>query len=490
MYKYCKNIHKPITRERGRIMSIQTNQDTIKNVLPDSHGNFPVNKNIPGPERNVLGTMLEFHRKGMIRFYFDAWKKYGDILRIKMGPLNNILLVKPTYIQHVLVKNASNYNKGVSMEKVKLSLGDGLFASEGSLWKRQRSLMQPIFTPRAVNQFAGEMVEDIEKLVNRWEEYAESPAPFDINLEMMRLAMGIIARTMFNMSIDENSMEAARAFAYVLEYVSQQTIRFVDFPAWFPSPAHLRFNKSLQILNDFIYQIIRQRRTQSNTVEKGDLLDLLLQARDPQTGEAMSDRQIRDEVITIFFAGHETTAQALTWTWFLLSQHPEEEKVFHQELDNVLAGKHPELEDIERLEYTRMVIDESMRLYPPILLYARQAIEPDEIDGYLIPAGALITVSQYLTHRHPDYWEDPEAFKPDRFSTEKESVRPRYTYFPFGGGQRICIGNNFALLEMALALSIIGQKYSLRLVPGQDIQPRMVGTLRPNGPVMMTVEKR
>lgn len=471
-------------------MTAQSNQEQLKKAMPTSQKLPPGEKDIPVLEGNLISNMLDFRRKGMLQFFLEAWQKKGDIIRFKLGPVDNILLVEPAYIQHVLVKNAANYNKGISMDKLKLSLGEGLFASEGELWKRQRALMQPLFTPRAVSKYAVEILEDIKNLLNRWNGYEETKTQLDINQEMMRLAMGIIARTMFSKSIDENSMNAANAFAFVLEFVSQQTIRFVDLPMWFPTPSHIRFKRSMRILDDFIYLIIEQRRKQGDTGEEGDLLGLLLNTRDPITGEFMSDKQIRDEVITIFFAGHETTAQALTWIWYLLSQHPEEEKTFHQELDSVLAGRYPGLEDLERLPYTRMVIDEAMRLYPPILLYARQAIANDEIDGYHIPAGAMITVSQYLTHRHPDYWKDPEHFIPERFSPEKSSDRPRYAYFPFGGGQRVCIGNNFALLEMTLVLAVVGQKYHLHLVPGQDIQPKMVGTLRPNGPVMMTLEKR
>ncbi len=475
---------------------------TITSSKPPATNIPMMGKTPPGPGGNLMQSMLEIRKKGMIEYFMDSWKRYGDIVRFQMGPVTNILLVKPDNIHHVLVKNASNYTKGISMDKLKLSLGEGLFASEGVLWRQQRQLMQPMFTPRAIGSFGGAMIEDIQNLLDRWQTYEKDQQFFDVNQEMMRLAMGIIARTMFSMSIDQTSMEAARAFAYVLEFVSQQTIRFVDLPMWFPTSSNQKFKASMRILDAFIYGVIAKRRLeyandpvsledQKSPVGKyNDLLDLLLQARNPETGEYMSDKQIRDEVITIFFAGHETTAQALTWTYFLLAQHPEEEAKMQAELDKDLGGRTPSLTDLESLAHTRRIIDESMRLFPPILMFARQPIAPDLIDGYSIPAGAMITVSQYLTHRHPEYWENPEQFNPDNFLPEKMETRPRYAYFPFGGGQRICIGNNFALLEMALALSMIGQVYKLRLVPGQDIHPRMVGTLRPNGPVMMTLERR
>lgn len=445
----------------------------------------------PGPiGGNIVSNLISFRNKGMIEYFMEAWQTYGDIVRFQMGPIENYLITKPDDIHYVLVKNHENYTKGVSMKKLKLSLGEGLFASEGSIWKRQRQIMQPLFTPRSVNSFAGMMVEDIEAMLQRWEKPTASRTPVDINQEMMRLAMGIIGRTMFNISIDQEAMQAASAFAYVLEFVSQQTIRFVDFPMFIPTQANRRFNASMRILDEFIYNIIAKRRLDQDANQQNDLLALLMCARDPETGEPMSDKQLRDEVITIFFAGHETTAQALTWTLFLLAQHPQEEAKLHTELDKTLYGHTPHIEELELLPYTRMVIDESMRLYPPILLFARETLAPDTINGYHIPAGAMITLSQYITHRHPDYWEQPEAFNPENFTPERMAKRPRYAYFPFGGGQRICIGNNFALLEMALALSMIGQRFQLRLVPGQNIQPRMVGTLRPNAPVMMTLEHR
>lgn len=445
----------------------------------------------PGPtDKNILRNLLEMRNQGMIEYFQNAWSTYGDTVYFKMGPVESILITKPEHIHHVLVKNAGNYTKGVSMDKLKLSLGEGLFAAEGDLWRRQRRLMQPMFTPRAVNQFASQMVEDIQAMLARWEPLAAAGTAVDLNQEMMRLAMGIIARTMFGMSIDEEALEAASAFAYVLEFVSQQTVRIIDIPMFIPTPSNRRFNKSMEILDEFIYGIIADRRQDPQAEARDDLLALLMRARDETTGQPMSDQQIRDEVITIFFAGHETTAQALTWTYFLLAQHPQEEARLQEELDKALAGRVPTLEELEALSYTRMVIDESMRLYPPILMFARESIEEDQLDDYRIPAGAMITLSQYITHRHPDFWDEPEIFNPENFSEAAMADRPRYAYFPFGGGQRVCIGNNFALLEMALALSMISQRYSLRLVPGQDIQPRMVGTLRPNGPVMVNIHKR
>ncbi|MBN1669357.1 MAG: cytochrome P450 [Anaerolineales bacterium] len=445
----------------------------------------------PGPKgAPIVGGLFEMQRKGMIEYFMENWQQYGDIVRFPMGPIENYLLAHPDDVRYVLIENKDNYNKGISMAKLRLSLGEGLFASEGQLWRKQRRLMQPMFTPRAIDQFAAAMVEDIEKLLGRWAVLNLEGQPFDVSTEMMSLAMGIIARTMFDLDIDQEAVEAGNAFTYVLEFVSQQTMRIIDLPLFIPTAANRKFKQSMQILDDFIFGIIEKRKDLPPEQQRDDLLGTLLKARDPETGEPMSLQQIRDEVVTIFFAGHETTAQALTWTWFLLAQHPPVEQKLHQELAEVLQGRMPGLQDVEQLVYTRMVIDEAMRLYPPIWVYARQAIADDVIGGYHIPAGSLISLSQFITHRHPDFWDEPEVFNPENFAPEQEVKRHKYAYFPFGGGQRICIGNNFALLEAVLALAAIAQQYRLHLLPGQDIQPKMVGTLRPNKPVMMTLEAR
>jgi cytochrome P450 len=350
--------------------------------------------------------------------------------------------------------------------------------------------MGPMFTPRAINKFFDAMLDDIQKLIVRWDSNYTDRQPFDVAAEMMRLAMGIIASTMFSIDINNQAWEAGNAFTYVLEYASQATIRLIDWPQFVPTASNRKFRESMQILDDFIFNVINARKDLPDDEQPDDLLGLLLTSQDEETGERMSIQQIRDEVVTIFFAGHETTAQALTWTWFLLAQNAKAETQLHEELAAVLEGRAPTLADLDKLAYTRQVIDESMRIYPPIWVYARQAIEDDEIRGYHIPAGSMIILSQFITHRHPDFWENPETFNPENFSPENIAGRPKYAYFPFGGGQRICIGNNFALLEAVLALAVIAQKYRLHLVQGQAIKPKMVGTLRPDKPVMMTLETR
>ena len=449
-------------------------------------GNRPL---APGPKGiPMLGSLPEIKNKGLIRFYVDNWRQYGDIVRLQTGPIVQHLLARPDDIKYVLSDNKQNYEKGLGFKKLQMTLGTGLFTAEGALWKRQRNIMQPMFTPRSITQFAGDMTGATESMLQDWQAHGTGGKVFNVNTQMMRLAMNIIGRTMFNIDIGKDAMQAAKAFTFVLENVSQRSLSPVDIPLFIPTKSNRHFNQSIKTLDDFIYGIIDERAR--NPREERDLLSTLMNARDPETGEPMSRRQLRDEVITIFFAGHETTAQALTWTWFLLAQHPDVEEKLYEEVDRVLGGRTPAVADLEQMPYTEMVVQESMRLYPPVWVYVRDSIDEDEIGGYYIPPHSMIVLSQYITHRHPDYWEEPEKFDPERFTPERSEGRPRYAYFPFGGGPRICLGNNFAMLEAATVVAMIAQRFRLRLVPGQHIEPRMVGTLRPSGPVRMRLQPR
>lgn len=459
-------------------------------TAPIARKTQPADGSAPGPKGvTLLGSVPEMRRKGMIQFYLDAWRTYGDTVRIQTGPLVQHVIARPDDIKHVLLDNKDNYEKGLlALKKLNMVLGSGLFTSEGELWRRQRSIMGPTFTPRAIGQFADAMITSTGRMLRGWEARAADGKPANVNIEMMRLAMSIIARTMFSFDIGRESIEAARAFSYVLENMSKRSASMVDIPLSIPTPANRRFNKSIEILDDFIYGIIDRRMRDPG--DKMDLLSILINARDPQTGEGMSRRQLRDEVITIFFAGHETTAQALTWCWYLLAQHPEVETKLHEEVDRVLGGRALTLEDAHGLEYTTMVVQEAMRLYPPVWLYVRQSLGEDELGGYKIPTDSMIILSPYLTHRHPDYWEDPEKFDPERFTPERSAGRHRYAYFPFGGGPRICLGNNFAMLEATIAVAMTAQRFKLRLLPGPEVHPKMVGTMRPDRYIMMSLQPR
>jgi cytochrome P450 len=444
----------------------------------------------PGPHGDpFLGSFRELQRLGQVRFYLNNWRAWGDLVRFRIGPLVAHIVIHPDAVQRVLAENQQNYGRGLGYAKTRGLLGLGLLTSEGEVWRRQRRLMQPLFTSKAVSQYAGDMTAATEAMLEQWQAQAERGETVDINLEMLRLAMRIIGRTMFGIGAGQASVELdmVQSYEHACEFINARLASFFDIPLFIPTPFNRRFTQSIATLDRLIYQLIRERRNQQNG--KADLMSKLLAARDEETGEGMSDRQIRDEVITVFFAGHETTAEALTWAWYLLAQNPEAEQRLHTEL-RVLGGRTPTVQDLPNLPYTRMVIEETLRLYPPVWTFPRQAIQPDQLQGYDIPGGSLIFPSQYLTHRHANFWENPEAFEPERFTPKCQAQRPRHAYYPFGGGARTCIGIHFAMQEACLVLATVAQRYRLRLVSTPPIEPRSVITLHPSQPVQMRIELR
>jgi cytochrome P450 len=304
---------------------------------------------------------------------------------------------------------------------------------------------------------------------------------------MMRLTLRIIGQALFTVDLDDESDTVGQAFTTVLTLLGSYL--YLPFPPLsVPTPRNQRMKASIRTLNAVVHRMITQRRQRQ--VEREDLLSMLLAAQDQETGEGMSDQQVRDEVLTLLFAGHETTANAFTWAWYLLSQHPAVERRLHAELDEVLGNQVPSIEHLSRLPYTRMVIEETLRLYPPGAMLMRHAIAADVIGGYTIPAGSLVFLSPYVTHRHSDYWDEPEVFNPERFTPERVAAHHRYAYFPFGGGPHLCIGNHFAMMEAQLVLATIAQRYRLHLVPGQRVEPQVVTTIRPRDGLQMTLQRR
>jgi len=464
----------------------------------------------PGPRGlPVVGNLLELQRKDPFRILVDNWRAYGDVVRFKMGPITQHLFVQPDHVKHILVNNKANYWKGIGMAKLKLMLGQGLFTSEGELWQRQRRLMQPPFTAKGVTRYAEDMTAETEAMLTRWHPSGEAISrmaagmtnaagamldtwqpgqTIDISAEMLRLALNVISKTMLGINVEEYAVDTAQAFTYALEFIVGRTVTILDVPLFIPTPDNRRFKAALHTLDTLIYRIIEERRAHADG--QPDLLTALLNAKDEETGQGMSRQQLHDEVMTIFFAGHETTALSLTWLWVLLSAHPEAEAKLRAELDAVLGGRTPTLADVPNLKYTRRVIDEAMRLYPPAAIFVRDAIHDDDIGGYHVPAKSMMVLSPFLTQRHPEFWENPEAFEPERFDPERAEKRHHYAYFPFGGGQRTCIGNHFTLLENTLVVATVAQRYRLALAPGQSIEPKFLGTLRPARHVQMILHPR
>lgn len=445
-------------------------------------------KDIPGPRGNWLTGSFRELRGDLLNLYLDAWRTYGDIVRFRLGPKNLYLVVHPDYIQHVLLDNKDNYCKGSSYETFQLMLGLGLATSEGALWERQRRLIQPVFVPRQVGTMMDVMRETTEAMLERWRPLAERGDVLQMGPEMMRVTMSIIARTMFSIDISDIISTTGPALRTVVDYLYARVISILRLPINLPLPSHRRFHRSMHTLDTIIYGLIDDRRREQEP--KNDLLDMFLHARDEATGAGMSEKQIRDEVLTIFFAGHETTANALTWTWYLLSQHPDVEQKVHAELERVLNGRAPTYHDLANLKYTKMVIEETIRLYPPVYIIARETVGEDTIGGYRIPPGSLVTICKYVTHRHTAFWDNPEAFDPERFTPERSQGRAKYAYIPFGAGPRRCIGYNFAMMEAQLIIAMVAQRYRVRLVPGHPVKPKPAATLQPYYGLPMTLHPR
>lgn len=305
---------------------------------------------------------------------------------------------------------------------------------------------------------------------------------------MMRLTLTIVCLTLFTSDISDEASDVGQALTVVLRHANNRISSLFPLPENFPTEENYRFQQALKTLDRVVYNLINERRQSGE--DTGDLLSMLVFARDEETGESMSEKQLRDEVMTIFLAGHETTANALSWTWYLLSKHPDVERRLDAELKEVLGGRVPTLFDLKNLKYTLQVLNETMRLYPPVWEIGRENIGTDQLGGYDIPSNSTIILSAYVTHRHPDFWENPEGFDPERFSPEHSGNRPQYAYFPFGGGPRTCIGNNFALMEAQLVIADIAQKYRLELVPGHVVEPEPMITLRPRNGILMTLHPK
>jgi cytochrome P450 len=442
---------------------------------------------VPGPQGlPVVGSLFEFRRQGILDFWTNVWREHGDVAQVQMGPMTLIQFVRPEHIQEILVSKADRFVKGFSHDTLRVPLGSGILTAEGSLWRRQRRLMASTYTPKAVGRYTNIMLDATDKMLARWRAVPQGTA-LRINVEMMRLAMSVISRSVFTVDIGQDIAEAGEALATILDFANLRTISLVNPPLWVPTPLNRRLKWALDTIDAFLYDIIAERRSQP---PGDDLLWSLMEARDEETAEGMSEKQLRDEVLITFFAGHETTAQLLTWAWYLLARHPNVEEQFHAELDRALGGRSPGTDDIEALAYTRMIMDETLRLYSPVASLARDAIDDDEVDGYPVQAGSILTLTPYITHRHPEFWARPHDFYPEHFAPEAVKARPRYAYYPFGAGPRVCLGKHFALLEATLVLAEVGQRYRLRLASDQVVGVRWSGTLRPDRDVLMTLETR
>ena len=428
--------------------------------------------------------MLAYQR-GAHLFFERIARRHGDISHFRFSGLDTYLLNHPDYIKEVLVTNNQNFTKGVALQRAKRLLGEGLLTSEGEFHRRQRRLAQPAFHRQRVAVYGEVMTEYAGRTSARWRD----GETLDIADEMMRLTLAIVGKTLFDADVESEADEIGAAMNAVMDLFNALTIPFFELLEKLPTPQMRRFKHARARLDRIMYRMIDERRRSGE--DRGDLLSMLLLAEDEEGASGgMSDTQVRDEALTIFLAGHETTANALTWTWYLLSQNPEAEARFHDELRTVLENRAPTPEDFPRLRYTEMVLAESMRLFPPAWAIGRRSIEACSIGGFNIPARSLVLMSQYVTQRDARYFPEPERFDPNRWLPENRDERPQFSYFPFGGGPRRCIGEGFAWLEGVLLLATLGQKWQMRLVANHPVALRPVITLRPKYGMRMIVSKR
>jgi cytochrome P450 len=436
----------------------------------------------------LLGRARDFQRD-TIRF-IQTLAALGDVVRYRFVVWPTYFLNHPDYIKHVLQENNRNYNKDVPTTRLlKSVLGTGLITNDGTSWLHQRRLIQPAFHRRRIAAFGSLMTAAATEMLERWDARSEESALLDAANEMMGLTLQIVGLALFGADMGREVDTVGRSFTTLNNFLTRAAYQpFVMFPG-VPARGKRQFRAARRELDQVVYQIIAERRGRGGSADRDDLLSMLLHARDEETGASMDDRQLHDEVITLLLAGHETTAVTLTWTWYLLSAHPDVERRLQLELDSVLGGRVPTTDDLANLAYTRMVIEEAMRLYPPAWAILRRAIGDDQIGPYRVPAGTSIFISPYAMHRHPGFWEDPEAFDPERFTPERSAGRPRFAYVPFGGGPRQCIGNTFALTEAQLILATVAQRYRLRVVLGHDVKPNPLITLRAQSGLPVLLER-
>jgi cytochrome P450 len=439
----------------------------------------------PGPNPVISGVNLLAIRRDPIKFLTGLAEQYGDLVYFKLGPQPVFLLNNPDYIRDVLVTSNRNFMKGEGLQRAKRLLGEGLLTSEGEFHLRQRRLAQPAFHRQRIAGYATTMVEYAARRRDQW----RPGETRDVAREMMRLTLAIAGKTLFDADVEGEADEIGEALTTTFALFNRLSLPFAQLLDRLPLPATRRFQKARGRLDATIYRIINERRASGE--DRGDLLSMLIAARDEEgDGTGMTDEQLRDEAMTIFLAGHETTANALTWTWYLLSQHPEVEAGFHAEVDEVLKGGLPTAEDFPRLRYTEMVLAESMRLYPPAWTIGRRALGDYRIDRYTIPARSILLMSQYVTHHDARFFPDPFRFDPERWTPEARESRPKFSYFPFGGGPRLCIGEHFAWMEGVLVLATIAQRFRMRLAPGHPVEMQPLVTLRPKYGMKMILEAR
>lgn len=411
-------------------------------------------------------------------------REYGDIVFFRFLGVPACFVNRPDYIESVLIAQNNNFVKSKDYRAMRRVLGNGLLLSDGEFWRRQRKLIQPAFHQERIAAYAEIMTGHTQRMLASWCDGQK----LDIHEAMMHLTLGIVAQTLFDADVSHEAEEVDAALVILMDKFLRRAGLALLLPSWIPLPTSKLLKRAVGRLDKVIYGIIEQRRTSGKM--SGDLLSVLLQIQDDE-GNGMTDRQLHDEIMTLFLAGHETTANVLSWAWFLLGQNPDAEEKLAEELTRVLGGRIPAPDDLPQLVYTDMVLRESMRLYPPVWVIGRRALAPFRLGEYELPAKTNVLISQLLMHRDSRYFPEPERFDPDRWGADNPRAisLPRFAYFPFGGGPRVCIGAGFAMMEAALLLATIAQQFRIQIAPGQTVKMQPTVTLRPRNGIPVTLKR-
>ena len=449
---------------------------------------MPSSQRVPGPPGNLfLGNWSGF-RDDILTTITDAHRQYGDLVRFRVGLRDIYVACDPGGAEEILVNQKSTFGKlsGSSRgDSIAIMLGNGLLTSRGHFWNRQRHMMQPIFHKNNIARMTEKITSAGVRMLERWSSFSPSGQIVDVADEMARLTLDVISQTLFSADVAKDAMRIKEALDVTTKYVFERVKNPIMAPLSWPTKKNRRFRRALSELDRVVYRIIERRG--KGGVGEPDLLDMLLAARDPETDERMDSVQLRDEVATIFFAGHETTAAALSWTWFLLAKNPDCLSRIQSEVDSIVLGNAPVYDDVEKLRYVRASFEESMRLYPPGPLIVRAAYQDGSLDGYRIPAGSRVLVNIYNIHRHPEFWSSPDDFHPERFI---EGNYDRKAYLPFSTGQRMCIGNHLATTEAVMLIAQIAKSFVLQLDLSEVVEPEAAVTLRPKNGLKMLIRKR
>ena len=438
----------------------------------------------PGPKQSLLGSLVYLPGRDPLAFFTNLARTYGDIVSYRMGGEQMFFVNDPQHIKDIFVTHNKSFMKGRGLQRAKRLLGEGLLTSEGAVHLRQRRLMQPAFHRESVAGYGQTMVAYAERMRDGWVD----GRTLDIAAEMNRLTLSVVGKTLFDADVESQAVEVGEALTGVMDTFWMMMLPFADAIERLPVPKLRRARMARVRLDQIIYRMIADRRASGR--DHGDLLSMLLEAQDEDDGGVMTDEQVRDEAMTIFLAGHETTANALTWLWYLVAGAPEVEAKLHEEIDRVLQGRRPTFADVGTLPYVERVVTETMRLYPPAWIIGRRALVDYPIGSYVMPARSIIIMSPYVLQRDRRYYADPERFDPDRWTAEFRARLPKFAYFPFGGGPRQCIGESFAWMELVLVTATIAQRWKLRLVPGHPVVPQPLVTLRTKHGMRMTVAAR